>query len=776
MDTDDFEGYNACGPTSAVMITQFHKLQPENTSGYPGWYVYNPYINWTDKSGSDYDDVGVENGPYDADENDNYIHEIQDGAFGYMVRDYRTVNPEFNCGKYICWGTLEDRLVSYIENHGLIVRQYVKTNPDYYDTIKRNIDAGLPMIGIVTFNTSGHVFVIIGYDTGANGTEEKVIVHDPLINWGTGVPGSGESTDINRVTYPLDGTVGNYTADIHTIYTVHPVGVFQNFPGWKLSGQDPLSQLFLDEYDNEEYNGDTGLNIFGLPWDNNGHSVWAHEWPDAACDPAATPPDTCDDYGLYVQDFLRVDEQENEHWSQLVLNWTIGRAIAVKGWILEYWNGNYGYSAYGPPVTREFETVIDGNHTAAEQVFAVDGVKTVIGYDETSELGYTAEVVAPYEQVISPNSPDTAWWFGSSVAISGNYAVVGEERAFVNQRGRAFIFVKSGSTWSQVATVLTPSSAPLWQNYENFGNAVAVSGDHVMVAGRLYDIPNTNQTNVGAVYFFTTGASPVGERFFDNSAAAGIQMGFSVAMSGDKAVAGAINYTHSGKQYAGAVYFFRYSGGAWQISGPIVVNDGAGGDNLGYSVAISGNYAIVGAPNYGQYDTGAVYFFEYNENTCTWEQACAAVTVPNETGYTHFGRSVAISGDYAIVGRECTGYYPGHAFVFRRNSNGQWTNLGKIQAENGFNNDKFGMNVAISGHRALIGAAGQKSAYVFIMAGDTWTQINKIYNSSYDSNYAKAVAIDGFNAIVGALYGDGYYYDTGVAHTYDLYLEPDYEQ
>src|SRR3989339_643045 len=437
-DQDDFLGYNACGPTSAVMITEFHKVQPENTSGYPGWYVYNAYSSWTDKSGEDYNEEWARDWDgIDAPNTYNlhFPHEVY-GAHGFIVTGpgADSANPY--------WGTDPNQLKLYLENHGLIVSGIEDSEQSYYDIIKQNIDAGLPIIGhakiIINSVEYGHYLVIIGYDTGVNGTEQNVIVHDPY----------GDATDDwfdteeggESVTYPLDGNTATSHVEIDWAYTVHPVGIFQNFPGWKGTEQNPLSQLFLDEYDNEEYNGNTGLETFGLPWDNDGHGVWAHEWPDPQC--STTPPATCDDDGLYVQDFLRVDEQENEHWSQLVLNWAIGKAIAVKEHILEFWNGHYGYSAYGPPVTRDFETVIDGNHTAVEQVFAVDGVKTVIGYDETDELGYTAEVVAPYEQVISPNSPDTAWWFGSSVAISGDHVVVGEERAFVNQRGRAFIFTK----------------------------------------------------------------------------------------------------------------------------------------------------------------------------------------------------------------------------------------------------------------------------------------------------------------------------------------------
>ncbi len=94
------------------------------------------------------------------------------------------------------------------------------------------------------------------------------------------------------------------------------VGEFEDYSTY-------LTGLFLDEYNNVTDNGEDGIGLFGIPFDNTKGS-WVHEWPDAACNPAETPPDTCNTDGLYVQDFLLVDG-ENEYWSQLVLNSEMGK-------------------------------------------------------------------------------------------------------------------------------------------------------------------------------------------------------------------------------------------------------------------------------------------------------------------------------------------------------------------------------------------------------------------------------------------------------------------
>ncbi len=320
MNYNNFWGHNACGPTSAVMITEFHNLQPENTSGYPGWYVYNPYTLYTDKEGNDYDDVGLvypDDGPYDMGPYPDYIyqHEIRDGAHGFIIR--KNDNDD--------WVAISGEIKIYLENHGLITSKVEDINNDYFDTIIENIDAGLPMIGHVDAVIGGvhygHYVVIIGYDTGTFGTEENVIVHDPYGDYNNTFNGT---TNGYGVIYPLDGTAGSWTLDIDWIYTVHPVGVFEFFPGWMSDPNDELSQAFRGEYDNSTENGGEGIDVFGLPFDNEEKGPWVHEWPDAACNPAETPPDTCNTDGLYVQDFLLVDG-ENEYWSQLVLNSEMGK-------------------------------------------------------------------------------------------------------------------------------------------------------------------------------------------------------------------------------------------------------------------------------------------------------------------------------------------------------------------------------------------------------------------------------------------------------------------
>src|SRR3989339_774913 len=766
MDQNYFLGYNACGPTSAVMITEFHKLQPENTSGYPGWYVYNPYTNWTDKSGEDYNEEWARDWDgIDAPNTYNlhFPHEVY-GAHGFIVTGpgADSANPY--------WGTDPNQLKLYLENHGLIVSDAIYS--DRFDIIKQNIDAGLPLIGHAEITISsieyGHYLVIIGYDTGVNGTEQNVIVHDPYGNangnWFDTVTGGEE------VTYPLYGYTATSHVNIDRVYTVHPVGIFQDFPGWKLSGQDPLSQLFLDEYDNEEYYGNSGLETFGLPWDNDGHGVWVHEWPDPQC--STTPPATCDDDGLYVQDFLRVDAEENEHWSQLVLNWAIGKAIAVKEHILEFWNGHYGYSAYGPPVTREYETVIDGNHTAVEQLFEIDGVKTMIGYDLDIESAYEFTLGAPGHSELNPSDSDASW-FGWSIGVSGDIMLVGDPRFVYKQRGALFVFAKGANGWEEVEVKDIITTYPDYGGYENYGSAVAIDGANAIVGawqrdGDIIGQGHSAYSDVGAVYFYTcssNGCTQVGDEFLGQDGSAGENLGQSVEISGDMSIAGAPR-NDSAASNAGAAYIFHDSGHT-----VVTASNGEANAYFGTSVAIDGNYAVVGAHKHGAYDQGAVYFFEYDESTETWSET--DYFVGDYVNCVYVGQSVSISGNYALVGSTPKSGKAGRALLFRRDAaTGEWDKINEITAENGYIGDGFGQRVALDGNRAVVSSYLQKRFWAFLITGDVYSQIASVYESFASNYFGKdAVAIDGFTAITGEINADS----DGAIHVYDLYIEPDYE-
>lgn len=191
--------------------------------------------------------------------------------------------------------------------------------------------------------------------------------------------------------------------------------------------------------------------------------------------------------------------------------------------------------------------------------------------------------------------------------------------------------------------------------------------------------------------------------------AANDTFGFSVAVSGNTAVVSAA-FHNSGQGFGGAVYIFeRNTGGAdnWGEVKRIVATNGIAYDWAGWAVALDGNTVIVGArgvdepPNDGR--GSAFVFVRTNE---TWTQEAKPLPA-NCTVEDYFGGAVAISGDTAIVGANQddvgANANQGAAYIFERNAN-SWDLVKTIAAADGTAGDFFGNSVAINGNTSIVGA------------------------------------------------------------------------
>ena len=146
----------------------------------------------------------------------------------------------------------------------------------------------------------------------------------------------------------------------------------------------------------------------------------------------------------------------------------------------------------------------------------------------------------------------------------------------------------------------------------------------------------------------------------------GDNFGRSVSISGDYAIVGA-PFNDDNEVDSGSVYIFFRNGTSWKEQAKLTAGDPGREDNFGYAAAIDGDYAIVGAWAKGGDETGAAYIF-FRSGTKWKEQAKLTASDPAEGNF--FGRTVAISGDYAIVGspfNDDGGKDVGSAYIFFRN-------------------------------------------------------------------------------------------------------------
>jgi hypothetical protein len=207
---------------------------------------------------------------------------------------------------------------------------------------------------------------------------------------------------------------------------------------------------------------------------------------------------------------------------------------------------------------------------------------------------------------------------GRSVAIWGDTVVVGAPRLPLG-RGAAYVFVKPGSGGWANATETAELFASDPVASAQLGTSVAVSGDTV-VAGAPGASVGTNTDQGAAYVFVKPGLgwAPFAietAKLTTSDGATGDHVGFSVAASGDTVVAGARDADVGTNPDQGAAYVFAKPGSGWATAtetAKLTASDGAAGDELGFSVALAGDTAVATAPEADvgtNADQGAAYVF-----------------------------------------------------------------------------------------------------------------------------------------------------------------------
>ncbi len=298
----------------------------------------------------------------------------------------------------------------------------------------------------------------------------------------------------------------------------------------------------------------------------------------------------------------------------------------------------------------------------------------------------------------------------------------------------------------------------------NFGASVALSSDgNTALVGAIAD-----NENLGAAWVFVrsgqTWTQQGGKLTGAGESAAG-QFGWSVALSadGNTALIGAPT-DNSGSGSNGAAWVFVRSGQTWtQQSAKITASGESGEGDFGVTVALSvdGNTALIGAPaDDGR--IGAAWAFTRTGSAWT-QQGEKLTTGPQNESYVDFGASVALSGDgnTALIGAPSSYRAVGAAFLFAR-SGQTWTKQQEILGAGELEAGEFGSSVAISsdGNTALVGALldnnATGAAWAFVREGQTWSQQGaKLTGAGESTNgglFGASVALssDGNTALVGA--------------------------
>ncbi len=367
---------------------------------------------------------------------------------------------------------------------------------------------------------------------------------------------------------------------------------------------------------------------------------------------------------------------------------------------------------------------------------AIEGNLVVVGAPEASDeeaFGVGAAYVFKRhgnayvleEKLIAPD-PTLGSEFGRAVAVEGNIIVVGARFATsgdVERAGAAYIFRNIGGSWIFDQKLTTRDASP----EDNFGRAVALHGDLLVVTARKEEISEENE---GAAYVFRrTGTSWTEEaKIIASDGTSDARFGQSVAIMSNNLIAvGARDADSPTAKACGAVYIFQRFANDWIETAKLTASDGAKGDQFAFNLATHGNVIVVGTRRsdpQGLKNAGAAYIFSQTKSG--WIET-AKLIASDANGDDEFGHSVAMNGNFIAVGarRADIDINPdqGSVYLFRRADN-QWVEVTKLLASNGGAGDEFGHSLSAHGNTIAVGAqfadsptCDEGAAYVFKLNG-----------------------------------------------------------
>lgn len=314
-------------------------------------------------------------------------------------------------------------------------------------------------------------------------------------------------------------------------------------------------------------------------------------------------------------------------------------------------------------------------------------------------------------QKLTDPSGASGYIFGNSVSISGNYAIVGaysEDVGANTNQGSASIYQYNGTSWVLMQKITDAGGAA----NEFFGASVSISGNYAIV-GADHDVvgANTNQGSA-SIYQYNGTSWVLMQKISDAGGAASDFFGASVSISGNYAIVGTPNDDVGANADQGSACIYHYNGSNWVLMQKITdAGDGAASDYFGNSVSISGNYAIVGAHSDdvgANGDQGSASLFKYNGSAWVLMQK---ITDPSGATGDHFGYSVSISGNYAIVGAYWddvgANFDQGSASIYVR-IGPVWQRVQYVTDPSGSAISQLGISTSLDGNtkRFLVGAWG----------------------------------------------------------------------
>ena len=368
----------------------------------------------------------------------------------------------------------------------------------------------------------------------------------------------------------------------------------------------------------------------------------------------------------------------------------------------------------------------------------------------------------PLSPKITPADAASEDEFGYSVALNGTSALIGAygDDDWGTNSGSAYLFdITNGD-------LLQKFLAPDGDSWDQFGRSAALDSDRALISAIGDD---DNGENSGSVYLFNTASGEQLQKFIAADGASLESFGWSVALYGNYALIGS-KWDEDNGSKSGSAYLFDTTTG--ELLHKFIAPDGASGDEFGYSVALNGNYALIGS--YQDDDrgsnSGSAYLFNITTGDLLYKFKAA-----DGASNDNFGFSVALDGNHALIGSlydDDNGSYSGSAYLFNITSGEQ---LYKFLAEDGASGDAFGFSVSLDGDYAVIGATGDDdrgdnsgSTYLFDITTGTFVQKYLSPNGASGDSFGNAVAVSANSVLIGSYQDDVKGNDSGSAYLFAI--------
>ncbi|HEX2620334.1 MAG TPA: hypothetical protein VHL11_09310 [Phototrophicaceae bacterium] len=330
--------------------------------------------------------------------------------------------------------------------------------------------------------------------------------------------------------------------------------------------------------------------------------------------------------------------------------------------------------------------------------------------------------------------------FGETVVIDGDTMLSTQRVINASHIASVYVFVRSGTTWSQQA-ILTPDAG------DSFFQTLALSGNTALVTA-------VDSTDESLVYVFVRSGMTwsLQTKLLPGDTTSGFGI-YGVALDGDTALISSVDLASPTGPFRAAVYPFTRSGSTWTQQTKF--NVGSYSNEIYTKLALDGNTAVVSTWYYTS-TPGEAHVF--NRSGSSWVEQAVLTSSDSGSGQSAFGYSLALDGTNLLIADISAGAENGDGAVYAFKYNGTtWSETQKItniDASPNFDYEAFGSDIALDGNGAIIGSNMTNKAYTYVYDGTTW-QIQTRLIPSFQGlgRWPGSIGVEGTTAVIGAEQG-----------------------